>query len=103
MRQKSVALLILTFVFATPLCFADSYKIDPEHSTVGFKIRHLFSYVRGNFDQFEGTIDYAPGKSETWSANATIQATSINTKVEPRDKHLRSGRDAAQRGPHFAR
>ena len=70
--------------------FAASYKIDPDHTTVSFKIRHLFSNVQGNFKQFEGSFEYEPGKPEQASAQAVIQSASIDTNVAPRDKHLRS-------------
>ena len=73
-----------------PAAWATTYQIDPEHSTVGFSIRHLFSNVRGTFNQFEGSFDYVPGHPEQWKADATIQAASIDTHVDKRDTHLRS-------------
>ena len=79
----------LLALFALPASAA-TYAIDADHSSVTFKIRHLFSKVSGQFNQFEGTLDYEPGKPETWKAQAVIQAASIDTNVEPRDKHLRS-------------
>ena len=69
---------------------ATTYTIDRDHSTVSFKIRHLFSKVQGLFKEFEGTVDYTPGSPETWKAAATIQAASIDTGVGKRDQHLRS-------------
>ena len=89
-RTFGVWLTVLSLAAAAPCAWATTYTIDKDHTTVGFKIRHLFSNVQGTFDQFEGTFVYVPGQSETWKANATIQAASINTKVEPRDRHLRS-------------
>jgi polyisoprenoid-binding protein YceI len=74
---------------ATPV-WAATYTIDPDHTTVTFKIRHLLSYVRGTFNAFEGAIEYDPGQPEQWKTQATIQAASIDTRVEQRDKHLRS-------------
>lgn len=79
---------LLTF-FVLPVSAA-TYTIDADHSSVTFKIRHLFSKTSGQFNQFEGTLDYEPGKPETWKAQAVIQAASIDTNVAPRDKHLRS-------------
>ena len=79
----------LLALFALPVSAA-TYVIDADHSSVTFKIRHLFSKTSGQFKQFEGTLDYEPGKPETWKAEAVIQAASIDTNVEPRDKHLRS-------------
>ena len=69
---------------------AATYAIDLDHSTVSFKVRHLFSKVAGAFNRFEGTLDYEPGKPETWKTQAVIQAASIDTNVEQRDKHLRT-------------
>jgi len=82
-------LMVGVGILSSPL-FAAIYQIDTSHTTVGFKIRHLFSNVMGRFDQFEGMIDYEPGKPETWKVDATIQAASINTNVAARDKHLKS-------------
>ena len=90
MRHRvTVGVALLGLLIATP-AWATTYKIDADHSTVGFKIRHLFSNVQGAFDQYEGSFVYVPGQPEQWSATATIQTASINTKVAERDKHLRS-------------
>ena len=70
--------------------WATTYALDKDHTTVAFKIRHLFSKVEGTFNDFEGAFDYVPGHPEQWKAAATIQTASVNTRVEPRDKHLRS-------------
>ena len=87
--KKSICSLAIVFLLS-PAAYAATYKIDPGHSSVGFKIRHLFSNVQGRFDQFEGTVDFDPQNSSAWATSATIQAASINTNMEARDKHLRS-------------
>jgi polyisoprenoid-binding protein YceI len=69
---------------------ATTYAIDQDHTTVGFKVRHLFSNVDGTFNQFEGQFEFVPGAPERWSVEATIQAASIDTRVEQRDAHLRT-------------
>ena len=63
-----------------------TWTIDPSHSEVGFTARHLMSKVRGLFEKFEGQIVI----SDTTSATASIDLTSINTRDEQRDAHLRS-------------
>ena len=90
MRSRSGMFVLVGSLLVAPSVWTTTYAIDTDHTTVGFKIRHLFSNVQGAFDQFEGTIVYVPGKSEQWAVNATIQAASINTKVAKRDNHLRS-------------
>ena len=90
MRQTLSALLMFGNLLLSPVVGATTYAIDQAHSTVGFKIRHLFSYVRGTFNTFEGQFEYVAGQPDAWKANATIQAGSIDTAVEKRDQHLQS-------------
>jgi len=77
-------------LLAAPQAWATTYAIDPDHTTVGFKVRHILSYVTGTFDKVEGTFDYIPNLPVQWKVSATIQAASIDTRVADRDKHLRS-------------
>lgn len=72
------------------LAAATTYQVDPDHTTVGFKVRHLFTSVQGRFDRFEGTITFDPAKPQDTKVEGTIDAASINTNVAERDKHLRS-------------
>ena len=90
MRQRMMVVLGLGLLVAASPAWATTYAIDPDHTTVAFKVRHLFSKVEGTFDQVDGTFEYVPGHPEQWTADAVIQAESINTRVEQRDKHLRT-------------
>ena len=90
MRTRIGMSAFVAALLIAPSAWATTYKIDADHSTIGFKIRHLFSNVQGAFDQYDGSFVYVPGQPEQWSATATMQAASINTKVAERDKHLRS-------------
>ncbi|MET0646808.1 MAG: YceI family protein [Pyrinomonadaceae bacterium] len=70
---------------------AGEYKIDPAHSTIGFAIRHYeINWVDGRFKDFEGTIRYDDKDMTKSSVEFTAKATSIDTGVEARDKHLRT-------------
>ncbi len=91
MRHWKRGLICLAAVVAaSPAAWAATYALDADHTTVEFKVRHLFSYVRGTFREFEGSFEYEPGAPKTWKARAVIQAASIDTRVEKRDHHLRS-------------
>jgi len=90
MRYKFILLSLLGILVFGNTAQAATYKVDPDHTAVSFKIRHLFSNVQGTFNKFEGTIDYEPGKPDSWKTSGTIDTASINTNVEQRDKHLRS-------------
>ena len=69
-----------------------TYVIDADHSTLGFTIRHAgIGKTRGQFDEFNGTIEVADDSTPTGStASATIKAASVNTRNNDRDNHLRS-------------
>lgn len=67
-----------------------SWRIDPGHSEVSFRIRHFVSRVRGRFDQWQGAIVADPADLANGSVEVTIQAASINTAHERRDNDLRS-------------
>lgn len=69
---------------------AARYRIDPAHTSVVFRVRHLFTSVAGRFTKFDGTIDFDPKHPEKTRVEGWIDAASIDTNNEKRDKHLRS-------------
>jgi polyisoprenoid-binding protein YceI len=68
---------------------ADTLSIDPVHSTVGFKIRHLFSNVTGRFTEVSGTLNVDAAHPENASVNASIGIGSIDTANARRDSDLK--------------
>ena len=67
------------------------WNIDPTHSTAEFSVRHLMiTNVKGRFGALSGVVNYSPEKPEAISIEATIDATSIDTRDEKRDGHLKS-------------
>jgi polyisoprenoid-binding protein YceI len=89
-KAKFWMVLSIGILLGNTALFAATYKIDETHTAVSFKIRHILTPVQGHFKKFEGTFDYDPEKPEVWKTEATIDAASIDTNVEARDKHLRS-------------
>ena len=69
----------------------DTYKIDPVHSVVSFKVRHLFSYVTGKFTKFEGTFTVDADAVPSSTVTATVQTASVDTANPKRDEDLKSG------------
>jgi len=70
---------------------AGTWQIDPNHSSAQFSARHLgVSTVRGAFTKVSGSAQYDPSDPTKNSLNATIQAASVDTRVEMRDNDLRS-------------
>ena len=93
MRSQTGLLVAVSSIF----CFAsaavaapETYKIDPVHSAVSFKVRHLFSYVNGKFTKFEGTFSVDPDAPAKSTVSATVQTESIDTANPKRDEHLKS-------------
>jgi polyisoprenoid-binding protein YceI len=68
-----------------------TYKIDPAHSEILFKVKHLMiTNVTGSFGKFDGTFE-SDAPDFTY-AKATFEAdiNSISTNNEQRDGHLKS-------------
>lgn len=75
------------------LSLAAEWKVDPNHSTAGFAVRHMMvSTVHGSFSGLKGTVDYDPANLDASKANLTIDATTVDTRNENRDKDLRSAK-----------
>jgi polyisoprenoid-binding protein YceI len=67
------------------------YNIDPAHSIIGFSIRHLeIAWVEGRFKDFKGAIHFDDKDVTKSSVEFTAKVESIDTGVEPRNKHLRT-------------
>lgn len=80
----------LSIVLLATAAYAQTFSIDPNHSSVNFTVRHLVGKVAGHFDKFEGTFDYDAANPKAWKTMATIDVASINTSNEKRDGHLKS-------------
>ena len=91
MRRNWIA-GVAALVFALPaVVFAQTWKLDPDHTGVHFKVRHLMvSHVRGEFEKVSGKIVYDEQDISRSKAEITIDAGSINTRVARRDAHLKS-------------
>jgi polyisoprenoid-binding protein YceI len=80
------SLLITNFGFAV----ADKWEIDKAHSNVYFDVRHTYATVRGQFNDFSGTIQFDPDNLEVSQVAFEVTTKSINTGIPNRDNHLRS-------------
>jgi polyisoprenoid-binding protein YceI len=82
------AFLILTISAAAQL---QIWQIDPNHTAAQFSVRHMgISTVRGAFTKVSGTAQYDPADLSKTSVDATIEASSVDTRVSMRDDDLRS-------------
>ncbi len=68
-----------------------TWNIDPAHTTVEFKVRHMMiTNVKGHFKLASGVITVDETDITKSHVEASIDAASINTREPDRDTHLRS-------------
>lgn len=75
------------------------WNIDNTHSSIGFKIKHMmFTNVRGNFTDYQATINLVHDNLEESTLQFEAKTDSIDTNNTDRDNHLKSADffDAAQ-------
>ncbi len=88
---SKTAIAIAMLIALPLLAHADNWQIDPAHTNVEFTVRHMMiSNVKGQFKKTSGTITTNGNDPTSAQVNATIDATSIDTRVEKRDAHLKS-------------
>ncbi|HXE94938.1 MAG TPA: YceI family protein [Dongiaceae bacterium] len=91
MKRLLASLSTIVALALPALASAATWNIDPDHSNVGFKVRHLMvSNVKGSFDKHTGVIDINDKDISKSKVQVTIDTASINTNVQKRDDHLRS-------------
>ena len=81
-------LALLTVLAAAAAAQAETYTIDPVHSSVGFNIRHLFSKFSSSFTKVTGAVTYDEAAPEKSAVEATVEIKSLNTANEKRDQHI---------------
>ena len=92
-RKFLVCSAVFVFI-SSAFAQLETWKIDPAHSAAQFSVRHLgISTVRGEFKKVSGSANYDPTDPAKTSIEATIDATTIDTRVDKRDNDLR--------GPEF--
>lgn len=69
---------------------AATYQIDPVHSELTFRVRHLLGRVPGTFRDWGGTVVFNPANQANSRVDVEIRTTSIDTGTPDRDKHLRT-------------
>lgn len=89
--RRSLAATAVLLALTVPLpARAATWDIDPVHTGVRFKVRHLMvSNVRGTFGKVSGTVQYDEKDFTKASADITIDAASIDTGVAKRDQDLK--------------
>src|SRR5436309_11461455 len=84
-------LIAVALAFALPsLARGATWNLDPAHTSVQFSVRHLMvSTVRGAFGKVTGNVQVDEKDLTRSRIQATIDAASIDTRIEKRDAHLK--------------
>ena len=91
--KRTVVLSLLLILLAggqNGFAKATSWELDEAHAYVYFTIEHIFSKVRGHFEDFSAEIYFDPENLAESSFFFKIEVDSINTYLGKRDRHLRS-------------
>ena len=87
--------LILTIFlmgsFVNPAPAAETYKLDPDHTAVIFRVKHLgVAYVYGRFSGPTGSFVFDESSPANSSIEIQVDAKNVDTAVAKRDNHLKS-------------
>jgi polyisoprenoid-binding protein YceI len=101
MLRFAVVFFLLFSAFAA-LAQAQTFDIDPVHSSATFKVKHmLVSTVVGRFSDVSGTITYNEKDPSKSSVTATIKTASVNTDNGSRDGDLKNNYFEVQKYPEM--
>lgn len=89
--KRLIGLIVAVALMVPFYAQAATYTLDPAHTSVGFKVKHLMiTNVKGVFEKFQGTLILDEKDITKSKLSATIDIASINTNIAKRDEHLRS-------------
>jgi polyisoprenoid-binding protein YceI len=99
MKENSLfyrTLLIIIAFFAVALLphsafGAETYEVDPVHSSISFRIKHLgIAYITGRFNSPTGIINIDESQVSNSSVEISVKVDNIDTNNTKRDTHLKS-------------
>ncbi|MDQ8185834.1 YceI family protein [Pelagicoccus sp. SDUM812002] len=89
--MKKLILLFSLLISPVSIFGQDTWVEDPAHSKLGFTVTHLgIADVPGYFGDYEVTIKASEEDFSDAKVELTVQTASIETRVERRNKHLKS-------------
>ena len=89
--QRALGVTTTLFLAMAAGAATETWQLDPAHSSAQFSVRHMgISTVRGAFTKVNGTVQYDASDPAKSSMDITIDAASVDTRVQMRDNDLRS-------------
>ncbi len=92
MKKMLIAAALAASTFsAGQYASAAEYKIDPTHTFINFRVKHLgVSWLNGRFNDITGSFNYEAGKEKDSKIDMLVKTASVDSNHAERDKHLRS-------------
>ena len=88
---KFIFVLALLVIFSSLAYAAETYKLDPAHTSIVFRVKHLgVSYVFGRFNGPTGSFVFDESSPSKNAIEMQAETKNIDTAVEKRDTHLKS-------------
>lgn len=88
---RTLALVAAATAAIAPPAAADTWVFDASHSGAYFSVRHMMvTNVRGSFGKIDGSVEFDGKNVAAMKVQATIDASTIDTRDPKRDEHLRS-------------
>lgn len=89
-RFRLLSCALSTFAVTAAFAGTQQFSLDPAHTVVRFRLRHLLGSVAGKFQEVTGTLKVDPENKERSSIVASLPSRTVNTGNQTRDGHLRS-------------
>ena len=81
----------LLVIFSSLASAAETYKLDPAHTSIVFRVKHLgVAYVYGRFNGPSGTFVFDETSPSKSAIEMQAETNNVDTAVEKRDTHLKS-------------
>jgi polyisoprenoid-binding protein YceI len=78
-------------IFSSLACAAETYKLDPAHTSIVFRVKHLgLAYVFGRFNGPTGSFVFDATSPSKSAVEMQAETKNVDTAVEKRDNHLKS-------------
>jgi polyisoprenoid-binding protein YceI len=91
MKNLLKSVVAVAALAAPSLALASTWEIDSGHSSANFTVKHMMvTNVKGGFGKVTGSLNLDDKDVTKSSITATIDATTIDTRHEQRDGHLKS-------------
>ena len=83
-------LSLASSLLAAPARAADTFSVDPVHSSMLFRVKHLgVGHIYGRFNQYSGSFTFDPKNPADCKLEMEVKIDSIDSANADRDKHLK--------------